>query len=723
MHFRGHELAFALGLNLCIARFGSVVNALVTPWAEQKWDVPTAIWIGTLSCVASFLSAVILVMVINRPTPSTLDTKEHDLDTTPLLSARLHRSSTFDQPDGMPLYLSTSGTDETLSPSLVKSPSHPAILQHLPGILRREASFSESIRSVRFRPGYARSGTRPSLHIITVQDESKQKDQQQQQCHSEQHQESWWGQWSADLEFFPSTFWLICILTVLLYGTVVPFNNIASDFLQSKWYHDNPRKAAAVMGIPDTIGAILVPGFGFVVDKYGGRASTLIASAFIMVVVHTTLGFTSLSPIFAFSLLGVAYSMYGVALWPSIACVVTNELHLGKGYGISASFLNISLTVVPPIVATIRVISDSFIPVEMFFIAMGLCGILVGFALKSIDRRDGGALEEPEIQVDVPMIVPQTSMSASTSAMASPVLSQSRSRFGRRNNRPALSCIQTSGIGTGSGAVMVSGPGSVWTPKRWHNNLDEATEQFGPPHSTKGQGGDGVGIGGGSSQDWNSPNVSSPLLSHNNINNNNNSALSPMADMKGKPRKWFRRRPLLQRTYTRIGSPLLQQYSSSPQRYGSFSSPSLASPRIDGEFDLEDQGGIEKQAPAVVEDYSVTQHPILYNPLRGSSGSFRVSRTAKPVAFGEGEEGLIYVNGQEVELSHDNGEGDDFEYQSELEQEEEEECGGEGEGEGEDEDNDATVRGSDVDNQHHGDGMTKRDSSARTISPDPRDEA
>ncbi|KAF9908982.1 hypothetical protein EC991_009164 [Linnemannia zychae] len=622
MHFRGHELAFALGLNLCIARFGSVVNALVTPWAEQKWDVPTAIWIGTLSCVASFLSAIILTIVIDRPSPSTPDVKEHDQGiTTPLLSVHHQRSSTFDQPDSMPFYLPTSGTDETLSPSLAKSPSHPAILQHLPGILRREASFSESVRSVHFRPGYPRSGTRPSLHIVTVMDESEQKQEQQQQRQSEQNQELWWRHWLADLKFFPSTFWLICILTVLLYGTVVPFNNIASDFLQSKWYHDNPRKAAAVMGIPDTIGAILVPGFGLVVDRYGGRASTLIASAFIMVVVHSTLGFTSLSPIFAFSLLGVAYSMYGVALWPSIACVITNELHLGKGYGISASFLNISLTVVPPIVATIRVIGDSFIPVEMFFIAMGICGILVGFALKSIDRRDGGALEEPEIQVDVPVIVPQTAtISASASAVASPALSQMRSRFGKRLNRPTLSCIQ---------------------PSRGAGSRAEA-------------------------------------------------------------------RP-------------------TPRRYGSFSSPSLASPRIDGEFDLEEQvDGGEKQ---VVEDYSVAQHPILYNPLRGSSGSFRISRTAKPVAFGEGEEGLIYLNGQEIELGYGNGD-DGAEYQSGSEEE-----GFEGEDEGAD--NDATERGSttenDVEDSHYNsnsnnlqrqDGMTKSDSTADTISPDsPTDEA
>ncbi|KAF9539584.1 hypothetical protein EC957_005201 [Mortierella hygrophila] len=671
MHFRGHELAFALGLNLCIARFDG-----------SSRSVP--------------------------------DSKEHELDmTTPLLSTHFPRSSTFDQLDSMPLYLPTSGTDETLSPTLVKSPSHPAILQHLPGILRREASFSESIRSVRFRPGYTRSGTRPSLHIVTVQDEPKQRPRFQQQ--RKQHHDSWWGQWVADLEFFPSTFWLICALVVLLYGTVVPFNNIASDFLQTKWYHDNPRKAAAVMGIPDTLGAILVPGFGLIVDKYGGRASTLIASAAIMVVVHTTLGFTSLSPIFAFSLLGVAYSMYGVALWPSIACVVTNELHLGKGYGISTSFLNISLTIAPPIVATIRVIGDSFIPVEMFFIAMGLCGIIVGFALKNIDRRDGGALENPEIQVDVPVIVPQTAASASTSTVASPVPSQSRSRFGRQKKRPALNYIQALGSEPGSGAELASGSGSLWTPKRWQNNLDEGSEAFGSPRSAKSQGGSEGDIG-DSSQD-------SPLVPSNSI-----PLLLPRIT---KTKKWFGK-PLLQRTLPRVGSPLLQQYSSSPRRYGSFSSPSIASTRIDGEFDLEEgsEGG-EKQV-TVVEDYSVTQHPILYNPLRGSSGSFRISRNAKPIAFGEGEEGLIYLNGQEVELGYDdnnNNDDDDVEYQSGSEQDYgDEEFDDEG-------DNDVTEHGSEVDerrglgieynsnnNRSNQDGLTKSDSTANTIAPDSTEE-
>jgi hypothetical protein len=156
---------------------------------------------------------------------------------------------------------------------------------------------------------------------------------------------------------------------------------------------------------------------------------------------------------------------------------------------------------------------------------------------------------------------------------------------------------------------------------------------------------------------------------------------------------------------------------------------------MDGEFDLEEGVDGEKQVAAAVEDYSVTQHPILYNPLRGSSGSFRISRTAKPVAFGEGEEGLIYLNGQEVELRYDdngnhNNDGDGYQSGSEQDYEEDGdfEC-----------DNDVTVQGSEVgerndllsehnssssNSRHHGnlDEFTMSDSTADTIAPDPMEE-
>ncbi|KAF9188068.1 hypothetical protein BGZ51_000862 [Haplosporangium sp. Z 767] len=606
MHFRGHELAFALGLNLCIARFGSVINTLVTPWAEQQWDVPTAIWIGTLSCVVSFLAAVLLVIMISQSTLISVATSKQYSESTPLLQSN---SGTF------------TGTHAAISMDEDDVPSSPAIIHHL---LRREISTSDSVQSARFTPGHVKAGSLPTLHIVTDQSPYKR------------HGDPWWGRWWDDLRVFPLSFWLICALIVLLYGTVVPFNNIASDFLQSKWFPGNPRKAAALMGIPDTLGAVLVPGFGLLVDRYGRRASTLIWSALTMVIVHMTLGFTPLNPIFAFTLLGIAYSMYGVALWPSIACVVTNELHLGKAYGISSSFLNISLTVVPFIVATIRVVGESFIPVEMFFVSMGLCGIAVGFMLKGIDRRDGGALEEPEILVDVPVIVPQTSLSTAASSTASPVVSQGRARFAKRQ-RPRLDILQSSEFRP-QRSVSESGQGIL---KRWRDEEQDGDTESGTLGGNQGGSHDTTATHEGSDGHFATAGFAQ--------GHHGDMSMSPLTDQPSRHRKWHSR-SLLQRTLTRMESPLLQQCVNSPL-YGSFSSPSLSTAMVEFPWDV-----AEATIP-VIEGYSVSQHPILYNPLRGSSGSFRISRNARPIAFGDGEEGLLYINDQMVDPGDENDDG------------------------------------------------------------------
>ncbi|KAF9956976.1 hypothetical protein BGZ72_002299 [Mortierella alpina] len=621
MQFKGHELAFALGLNLCIARFGSVVNTLVTPWAEQRWGVPTAIWIGTLTCVASFMSAVVLVNVIDPPRRQPVLESNETTALTPLLTTVPGTTSSNT------IYRADSTNGVSSRSSFTRSPTQSSLQRQLPDPPQRGVSFSDSVHSVDLTGGHGKARMRSSLHIV------------RDQPYGGRRQESFWQSWWDDLKMFPLTFWLICALTVLLYGTVVPFNNIASDFLQSKWYPGNPRKATAVMGIPDTLGAVLVPGFGMLVDRYGSRASTLIASALIMVVVHSTLGFTTLSPVFAFTLLGVAYSMYGVALWPSIACVVTNELHLGKGYGISSSFLNISLTLVPPIVATIRVSGDSFLPVEMFFISMGLCGMIVGFLLKNIDRRYGGALEQPEIRVEVPVLVPQTNLSSTSvsgSTVTSPVLSHGRPAFARRRRRPVLSCIQTTGQVSGLGLRRVESLSAEWCPtSSRHRESDQDMEASSDDdlstanndsHQT-------------ASRTSSSPETRRPLIL----------PVSPMTERNR--RRWFgERQPLLKRTLTRVGSPLLQQYSGSP-RYGSFSSPSLVSVSTGDHAFHWGTEDIESRLPgseAYVEHYSVSQHPILYNPLRGSSGSFRISRSTRPVVYSDGEEGLVYVDEQAV---------------------------------------------------------------------------
>mmetsp|Transcript_50038 Transcript_50038/g.131850 ORF Transcript_50038/g.131850 Transcript_50038/m.131850 type:complete len:456 (+) Transcript_50038:107-1474(+) len=61
--FRGHEVAFALGLNLSVARAGSVLNDVASPWAAQRWGVMGAMWLGALLCCGSFACNALSVVL------------------------------------------------------------------------------------------------------------------------------------------------------------------------------------------------------------------------------------------------------------------------------------------------------------------------------------------------------------------------------------------------------------------------------------------------------------------------------------------------------------------------------------------------------------------------------------------------------------------------------------------------------------------------------------
>ncbi|KAJ3100355.1 hypothetical protein HDU97_002273 [Phlyctochytrium planicorne] len=219
----------------------------------------------------------------------------------------------------------------------------------------------------------------------------------------------------GEVKKFPFAFWLVCVICVLLYGTVVPFNTIASDFLMSKWYPGDTETAGVVMSIPDSMSAILVPICGAFVDRYGNRATLLIFCSLVIAGVHLTLGLTYLDPVLPLVCLGLSYSIYGVALWPSVATIIQHEEQvlwdampenspmpklLGSAYGFSTAALNTALTIMPLIAAQIRVVGGSFIPVEMFFVTLALGGAVSSLILAIMDRRNGSILEKPEAIYD-----------------------------------------------------------------------------------------------------------------------------------------------------------------------------------------------------------------------------------------------------------------------------------------------------------------------------------
>ena len=152
MFFKDKELAFALGMNIAIARLGSVTNSILTPLIVANFGVPAAVWCGTMSCYISTLAVLVLTFI---------------------LRANHQR-------------MNQNGQDDELEPLINQTVLGSA----------EKSSFTSPIMSI-----------------------SK----------------------------LPYSFWLLCAICISLYGTVVPFNTIASDFLMSKWYPGDTEMAGFVM--------------------------------------------------------------------------------------------------------------------------------------------------------------------------------------------------------------------------------------------------------------------------------------------------------------------------------------------------------------------------------------------------------------------------------------------------------------------------------------------
>ncbi|KAL3899571.1 MAG: hypothetical protein SGCHY_001954 [Lobulomycetales sp.] len=190
--FAGKELALALGINLAMARMGSVINDFVTPLLGVKLGVPWAIWIGTLSCILSLLCSSGLAFIDLTQTP------DQELD-----SGEYIQMTSDDE-------IVTEDQDMGLDASTLTE-------------------------------------AQPCEQLIP-----------------KQPRKNLW-----DCLVFPSAFWILQVILILMYATVVPFNTIHSAFLQTKWYKGLPVRAAQVMAIPDVISAVLVPFCGAFVDRYG----------------------------------------------------------------------------------------------------------------------------------------------------------------------------------------------------------------------------------------------------------------------------------------------------------------------------------------------------------------------------------------------------------------------------------------------------------------------
>lgn len=416
--FKGKELAFAFGLNLSVARIGSVVNNVLSPSLTNSIGIVFSLWFGVFLCVLSTICAFLTAYF------------DHKLDKEFLTVGNTAYTKLIDDSDDLDDDV-LGGVDNT---STWKDSDNVIVKNSL-----EKSSLSEENMDKAWEDGRRNS------------DEDSDSDSKNKILPIVQFRDVFSLSWA---------FWIICLICFVVYICVLPFNNIASSLLlerdyfkeipdgcellnpnycqsdtnvpvncpSSKWYQpplptnitldgtryepltssdidctddfwsdgcakefcnresDAQLEAGTIMSIPYIISACLSPFLGGFVDQFAYRAVIAALAPAVLIIVHFYLGYTDVSPVGPLVGQGLAYSGFAAVIWPAMTIGVESHL-VGLAFGVGFSVMNIGLAIGPLIIAEIYLENDDkYIPkVELFFAIIAICGFIIGIILNIYD--------------------------------------------------------------------------------------------------------------------------------------------------------------------------------------------------------------------------------------------------------------------------------------------------------------------------------------------------
>lgn len=204
--FRNKEMALAMGLNVAVSRIGSVINNIVSPAIAISSGVPAALWFGAVVCGMSVACAM-LILPMDRAAARRLK----GTDVGALLGGS--SSPTLDsllKEDEEP----TAGQRAVSSDSQTYNPAHLASKSRQ---ISRDASYvaeTRRARSISLAPPDPEAVTGLSLKVIRR---------------------------------FSFSFWLLTFCCLVVYGDVIPFNNVASSLLMERdFFKPQPNSKCAL---------------------------------------------------------------------------------------------------------------------------------------------------------------------------------------------------------------------------------------------------------------------------------------------------------------------------------------------------------------------------------------------------------------------------------------------------------------------------------------------
>eukprot|EP00520_Triparma_pacifica_P017792 CAMPEP_0118668346 /NCGR_PEP_ID=MMETSP0785-20121206/20294_1 /TAXON_ID=91992 /ORGANISM="Bolidomonas pacifica, Strain CCMP 1866" /LENGTH=588 /DNA_ID=CAMNT_0006562907 /DNA_START=19 /DNA_END=1785 /DNA_ORIENTATION=+ len=201
--FRGKELAFAFGVNLSISRLGSVINNFISPMLASASTTASALWFGVFVCCGSLLTAIFIFPIDKR-------------------AASLIKNSAGKGGDDLEASLLDNDGNEVLAAE------------------RPRAHSDGNMRAV--------STERLSSAALSM---SGLKDAEDDMAEEEIN--------LSDALKFDTMFWLLSLSCLVVYGCVLPFNNVAGGILLERNYFLDPPDTCTIASYTNCTSGSLVP--------------------------------------------------------------------------------------------------------------------------------------------------------------------------------------------------------------------------------------------------------------------------------------------------------------------------------------------------------------------------------------------------------------------------------------------------------------------------------
>lgn len=217
------ELAFALGASLSLARFGSVINNALSPYvATSAFSVAAPFWFGSALCLVALGCGFLLLFLDRRATESIRADAALDVMPSPPPMTRFHPSPT-PSPQPSPIHSPASYSGMVVAhepPQALQAPQAPQPPQKSaagqPPEPDKPVLLLPSSMGAQQMP--TRRSARSRLHAC---------------CASLRHSVT---AVSVEVRQLPRPFWLLTLLCAIVYGAVLPFNNVASQLLLDRDY-------------------------------------------------------------------------------------------------------------------------------------------------------------------------------------------------------------------------------------------------------------------------------------------------------------------------------------------------------------------------------------------------------------------------------------------------------------------------------------------------------